>query len=153
MKVALGNDHAGPEAKAVVASRLREAGHEVVDMGTEGPDSVDYPDFAEKVAKAVARGEADRGVLVCGTGIGMSMSANKVGGVRAALVHDEYTVRMARAHNDANVLCVGARILPAERIADLVTLFLESPFEGSRHTRRVKKIMDLEKAGHDGFRN
>jgi ribose 5-phosphate isomerase B len=144
MKVALGADHAGPEAKAFLSSRLREAGHDVQDLGTNGPESVDYPDFAKKVAGAVAGGGADRGVLICGTGIGMCMSANKVRGIRAALVHDEYTVRMSRAHNDANLVCLGARVLPKERIADLVILFLESPFEGGRHARRVKKIMDIE---------
>ncbi|MHC5078430.1 MAG: ribose 5-phosphate isomerase B [Planctomycetota bacterium] len=145
MKIALGSDHAGPDVKSRIAEALREAGHEVLDMGTEGTASVDYPDFASRVARAVASGEAERGVLVCGTGIGMAMAANKVKGIRAAVCHDEYTVRMTRRHNDANVLCIGARVLPAARIVDLTQLFLSEPFEGGRHAGRVEKIMALEK--------
>ncbi|MHC5036434.1 MAG: ribose 5-phosphate isomerase B [Planctomycetota bacterium] len=145
MKIALGSDHAGPDVKSRIAEALREAGHEVLDMGTEGTASVDYPDFASSVARAVASGEAERGVLVCGTGIGMAMAANKVKGIRAAVCHDEYTVRMTRRHNDANVLCIGARVLPAARIVDLTQLFLSEPFEGGRHAGRVEKIMALEK--------
>jgi ribose 5-phosphate isomerase B len=144
MKIAIGCDHADPEAKDALASMLKERGHEVLDMGTSGPDSVDYPDFAAKVAGAVSSGEAERGILICGTGIGMSMAANKVAGVRAALVHDEFTTRMSRRHNDANVLCLGARVLPLNRLADLAFLFLDEPFEGDRHSRRVGKIMDLD---------
>ncbi|MHC4599013.1 MAG: ribose 5-phosphate isomerase B [Planctomycetota bacterium] len=144
MKIAVGCDHADPNAKRDLVEVLKMAGHEVQDMGTEGPESVDYPDFAEKVARAVASGEADRGVLICGTGIGMSMAANKVKGIRAALAHDEFTVRMSRRHNDANVLCLGARVIPTPRIVDLSLLFLDERFEGDRHTRRVGKIMALE---------
>lgn len=145
MRVVLGSDHAGVEANSEAARALQAAGHEVSDLGTGGAASVDYPDFAEKVAKAVSSGAADRGILVCGTGIGMAMAANKVKGIRAAVAHDEYTVRMSRRHNDANVLCIGARVLPAPRIAELSHLFLEEPFEGGRHADRVKKIMDLER--------
>ncbi len=146
MRIAVGNDHAGVDAKRAVAEALAEAGHEAVDAGTGSTESTDYPDYARKVAGAVAGGEAQRGILICGTGIGMSMTANKVHGVRAALCHDEYTVRMARRHNDANVLCVGARVVPAPRIAELALLFLSEPFDGGRHQRRVDKIMDTEKA-------
>jgi ribose 5-phosphate isomerase B len=144
MKIAVGCDHADPGAKRDLVEVLKMAGHEVLDMGTDSDESVDYPDFAEKVARAVASGEAERGVLICGTGIGMSMAANKVKGIRAALAHDEFTVRMARRHNDANVLCLGARVIPSPRIRDLTLLFLDQPFEGDRHQRRVGKIMALE---------
>jgi ribose 5-phosphate isomerase B len=145
MKVSVGADHAGVEAKDALAAALRERGHEVLDRGAQGGASVDYPDFAEKVARDVASGAADRGVLICGTGIGMSMAANKVHGVRAAVCHDEFTARMARRHNDANVICLGARLLAVARIAELAVLFLEEPYEGGRHARRVGKIAALER--------
>ncbi|MCU0722164.1 MAG: ribose 5-phosphate isomerase B [Planctomycetes bacterium] len=144
MKVSVGADHAGAEAKDSLVAALRERGHEVVDRGTHGGASVDYPDFAARVAGDVRDGAAQRGILICGTGIGMSMAANKVAGIRAAVCHDEFTVRMSRRHNDANVLCLGARLLAAARIADLAALFLEEPYEGGRHGRRLDKIAALE---------
>jgi ribose 5-phosphate isomerase B len=114
------------------------------DFGTQGDESVDYPDFAEIVARSVARGEFDRGILICGTGIGMAIAANKVPGVRAAPVTDLESARLSREHNDANVLALGARILPRDRALAIVRVFLETPFEGGRHERRIRKITALE---------
>ena len=145
MRIAIGSDHAAFEHKQVVVKQLRKDGHDVIDMGTDSLDSVDYPDFAKNVAKTVATGEAERGILLCGTGLGMSMSANKVHGIRAASCHDEYTTIMSRSHNDANVLCLGARVLDAETVTSLVHLWLKTPFEGGRHQRRLDKIMQIEK--------
>lgn len=145
MKIAIGSDHAGFEAKEKVREHLAKAGHEVADLGTKSLDSVDYPDYARAVAEAVAGGRAERGVLICGTGIGMSITANKVRGVRAAVVHDEFTAEVARRHNDANVLCTGARVLPAERIVSVTDVFLRSPFDGGRHERRVQKINETDR--------
>ncbi len=144
MKVALGADHAGLQLKDRIAAALVEAGHEVDDLGTYRPDSCDYPDFAAKVAREVAGGRAQRGILVCATGVGMAMAANKVAGIRAALCNDLYTARFARLHNDANVLAVGARVVGTEKALDIVDLFLGTEFEGGRHQRRVDKIMELD---------
>jgi ribose 5-phosphate isomerase B len=148
MKIALGADHAGFELKESLRSQLEKAGHELVDFGTDSPESVDYPDFASQVANDVASGAAERGILVCSTGVGMSMAANKVDGVRAAMgtVPDE--VRLTRQHNDANVLTLGARYLDTPKAMELVNIFLETGFDGGRHARRVAKIMDLEKSGN-----
>jgi ribose 5-phosphate isomerase B len=140
MNVGIGSDHAGFEAKERVKKALEAAGHAVRDFGTNSAESCDYPDFAAAVAGAVASGQCERGVLVCGTGIGMSMTANKVRGVRAAVVHDEFTTRMSREHNDANVLCAGARVLDGDAIGKLAVLWLTVPFGGGRHGPRVKKI-------------
>lgn len=145
MRVFVGADHAGFQLKEHVERFLAEVGHEVVDVGTEGEESVDYPDFAAKVARAVASGEADRGVLVCGTGIGMAVAANKVPGVRAVQAADPEMARMARLHNDANVLTLPGRYIGPERASEIVTAFLETPFEGGRHKRRVDKIGELER--------
>ena|SRR5437773_7357520 len=145
MKVALGVDHAGFPYKKELDLVLRALGHSVLDMGTSSDASCDYPDFAEKVARAVASGEADRGVLVCGTGIGMSITANKVAGIRAAVVTDEKTAELSRRHNDANVFCAGARILPVVKIAEALKVWLETPFEGGRHQRRIDEITRIEK--------
>ena len=144
MKIAVGSDHAGFPAKEEVRKLLSELGHDVLDCGPADDSSVDYPDFAEKVAGTVASNDAERGVLVCGTGIGMSMAANKVPGVRAALCHDTFTAEMSRKHNDANVLCVGARVLPIGQIREIVEVWLKSEFEGGRHERRVGKINQLD---------
>ncbi len=144
MRVAIGCDHAGPEARDRIRARLASAGHQVVDCGTEGAASVDYPDFAERVARLVAGGDVERGILVCGTGIGMSIAANKVHGVRAAKCNDPEEARLARAHNDANVLCLGARIVDPSVIDRMVDAFVAGPFEGGRHERRVAKLMSLE---------
>ncbi len=144
-KVIAGSDHAGLALRAEALKVARERGLEVEDLGPFSGESVDYPDYARKVAEAVAAGRARFGILVCGTGIGMSISANKVKGVRAALCTSEYQARMARAHNDANVLCLGERVLGAGQAAAVVAAFLEQPFEGGRHQRRVDKIRDLER--------
>ena len=140
MKIAVGADHAGVELKERLARNLERQGHEVLDLGTKGSDSVDYPDFAGAVAGAVREGRAERGLLVCGTGIGMSIRANREPGVRAAKCNDPFEARMARAHNDANVLCLGARVVDASVAEELVTLFLATPFEGGRHALRVAKM-------------
>jgi ribose 5-phosphate isomerase B len=146
MHIAIGADHGGFHLKKQVHSFLEQLGHQVSDFGTDNECSVDYPDFARSVAQAVAGGAADFGVLICGTGIGMSISANKVHGVRAALCHECYSARMARAHNNANVLCFGARVVGDELALDVVRVFLSTPFESAseRHVRRVAKIAELD---------
>ncbi len=144
MRLALGADHAGVGLKRDVKRFLDELRIDYEDFGTNGEDSVDYPDFAELVADGVARGAFDRGILICGTGIGMSIAANKVRGVRAAPVTDLDSARLAREHNDANVLALGARILPRDRALELVRTFLDTPFAGGRHARRIRKITALE---------
>jgi ribose 5-phosphate isomerase B len=143
-RVIFGSDHAGLGLRAEAIRVAREQGLEVDDLGPFSGDSVDYPDYARKVAEAVAAGKARFGVLVCGTGIGMSISANKVKGVRAAHCTTEYEARMARAHNDANVLCIGERVLGAGQAGAVVGAFLSQPFEGGRHQRRVDKIKAME---------
>jgi ribose 5-phosphate isomerase B len=144
MRVAIGSDHRGFEVKRRIATLLQRLGHEVSDYGTQSGDSVDYPDFAFQVAKAVSEGRADRGILVCGTGIGMCIAANKVHGVRAAPCHDSITAEMSRRHNDANVLCLSADLLGEELIDRMVRIWLETEFEGGRHARRVEKIQRIE---------
>ncbi len=140
MRIAFAADHAGFPLKEALMARAVELGHEAVDLGTRGPASVDYPDFGAACGRAVASGQADRGVVVCGTGIGISIAANKVAGVRAALCHDHFTALMARRHNDANVLAVGARVTGEGVALDLLEVFLATPFEGGRHAARVAKI-------------
>ena len=140
----IGSDHGGLELKSVLIESLRQRGLEPRDLGTDNDDSVDYPDFAEKVAGAVSRGEADCGVLICGTGIGMSIVANKFPGVRAALVTDEYMARMAKEHNNANVLVLGGRVLDAMTASRIVGVWLDATYEGGRHQRRLDKIASLE---------
>lgn len=147
MRVAIGSDHAGFEQKERLKSHLKEQGHQVLDLGTGSDASVDYPDFALAVGRAVASGEADYGVLVCGTGIGMAIAANKVAGVRAANVTDPAFARLARQHNDANVVAVSGRFVPEEVNREIVDVFLSTPFEGGRHARRVSKIGDAERGG------
>ena len=143
--IALGCDHAGVQLKASIAEQLASRGLDCRDYGTYDEASCDYPDFAEEVGRAVVAGEAERGILICGTGVGVSIAANKIAGARAACVSESYSARMARAHNDANVLCVGERIVGPGLGAAIVKAFLEAPFEGGRHERRVKKIADLER--------
>lgn len=145
MKIAIGADHAGFALKDQVRDALREAGHEVIDTGTHSPESTDYPDYAGAVARHVVTGVAERGILVCSTGVGMSIAANKVPGIRAALAFNADEVRLTRAHNDANVITIGARYTAVEAAHEMVRIFLETPFEGGRHARRVGKITDLEK--------
>jgi len=143
--IALGADHAGWPLKEVVKTWLDGHGDEVVDFGTHTGDSVDYPDYAALVADAVSTGKAERGILVCGTGIGMSIAANKVAGVRAAPCADAYTARMAREHNDTNVLALGARLTAAAAAIEIVRVWLETAFAGDRHARRVEKIAAIER--------
>jgi ribose 5-phosphate isomerase B len=144
-RVIAGSDHAGLALRAEAVTVAREAGFEVEDLGPFSGESVDYPDYARRVAEEVASGRARLGVLVCGTGIGMSIAANKVKGARAAHCASEYEARMARLHNDANVLCVGERVVGLGLGAAIVKAFLETRFEGGRHERRVQKLKDMEK--------
>ncbi|WP_456391970.1 ribose 5-phosphate isomerase B [Persephonella sp.] len=144
MKVAVGSDHAGFEYKEIVKKHLEQKGYQVIDKGTYSTESVDYPVYGEAVARAVASGEADRGIVICGTGIGISIAANKVKGVRAALCTNEYMARMARKHNDANVLAFGARVLGIDVALGIVDEFFSTEFEGGRHERRVNLIKKIE---------
>jgi ribose 5-phosphate isomerase B len=144
-RIAIGSDHGGVELKDALVSFLRERGAEVVDFGTNGIESVDYPDFGEKVAMAVRDGEVNRGIIVCGTGIGISIAANKIPGIRAALVTDPFMARMAREHNDANIIALGGRVLNADTARLCVAAWLDATFEGGRHQRRLDKIAELEK--------
>ena len=143
MRIALGADHAGVQLKADIKKFLDERGVPYTDFGTNTTDSVDYPDFAETVARAVADGSHERGLLFCGSGIGMAMAANKVPGVRAASVVDDVSTRLSREHNDANVLALGERMTPAETARQLVATFLDTPFAGGRHQRRVDQLSTL----------
>jgi ribose 5-phosphate isomerase B len=144
MKIAIGSDHRGYDAKRRIVQLLRELGHEVMDLGTESNESVDYPDFAFQVARAVSEHRVERGILICGTGIGMCIAANKVHGVRAAPCHDSITAEMSRRHNDANILCLSADLLGDELIDRMVRIWLQTDFEGGRHARRVDKIARFE---------
>lgn len=144
MNLAIGADHAGFELKETLRARLAGAGHSVNDMGTDGEQSVDYPDFAVKVAQEVAAGRADFGILVCGSGIGMAIAANKVTGIRAATANDTDSARVSRAHNNANVLAIGARVVDAELAGQIVDAWLNTEFEGGRHSDRLAKIDALE---------
>ncbi len=144
MRVALGADHAGVHLKDAVRSLLESRGVEVQDLGTNGTSAVDYPDYAASVAQAITSGKADIGILMCGTGIGMAIAANKIDGVRAASVVDLESARLAREHNDANVLALGARVTSPETAMAIVTTFLDTPFAGGRHQRRVEKIHTIE---------
>ncbi len=138
--VAIASDHAGLELKSVLARELEDLGCAVVDLGTNGSDSVDYPDYAYAMTAALAEGKVDTGVLVCGSGIGISMAANRHPGIRAALVHDALGARLARQHNDANVICFGGRMIGTDVAKNCLRIFLETGFEGGRHTRRVEKL-------------
>ena len=144
MKIALANDHAAANIKKGIISHLEDMGHKVLNFGTDSEKSVDYPDFISMAAISVQKGEVDLGIVICGTGIGASITANKFKGVHAALCHDEFTAKMARNHNNANVLAVGARVLSEEKILELIDIFLKEPFLGDRHKRRVNKVKNLE---------
>lgn len=144
MKIAVGSDHRGFESKKRVVALLQQLGHEVLDMGPDGVESVDYPDFALRVAQAVGSKEVERGILICGTGIGMCIAANKVKDVRAAPCHDSITAEMSRRHNNANILCLSADLLGADLIDRMVRIWLATEFEGGRHARRVEKITRFE---------
>ena len=144
LRIAVGSDHGGFEQKEIIAKRLTAGGCEVTDFGCSSTESVDYPDYAAPVAQAVARGDADFGILVCGTGIGMMLAANKVKGIRAANVTSVEFAHLAREHNNANVLAMGGRVLGFGPAGEIVRAFVESSFEGGRHARRVNKIMAIE---------
>lgn len=144
MTIAVSSDHAGFELKQVIADHLRAAGHDVADLGTNDTTSVDYPDFGAAIGRAVAEGQAQFGIAVCGSGIGICMAANKVPGIRAATVHDVTSARLSRLHNDANIMCVGERFIGHQVALDAVDAFLSADFEGGRHIRRVEKISKLE---------
>jgi len=145
MKVVIASDHAGYELKEQIKAVLEEKGCTVIDVGTESPSSIDYPDFGIKAATLVGRGEADRGVLVCGTGIGMSVIANKVKGVRAALISDLYSAIQSRKHLDANILVLGGRVIGKDLAAEITRVWLDTNFEGGRHQKRIEKIEQYEK--------
>jgi ribose 5-phosphate isomerase B len=145
MRIAVGTDHRGFEIRAKVVESVERLGHEVEDMGTFSPEAVDYPDIAALVARKVSEGEVDRGILVCGTGLGMCIAANKFRGVRAAPCHDDLTAEMSRRHNDSNILCLSADLLGERLIDRMIELWLTTPFEGGRHARRVEKILELER--------
>lgn len=145
MKIAIGADHGGFSLKEDIKQLLDELGYEYQDFGTHSRDSVDYPDVAVPVAQAVAAGQFDRGILICGTGIGIGIAANKVKGIRAALVHDTFSAHASREHNDANILTMGERVIGPGLARDIVKIWLNTEFEGGRHERRVTKIMDIEK--------
>lgn len=143
-KIVIASDHGGLATKSALVASLRVAGVDVADLGTMTDESVDYPDFAALVASAVSKGEADRGILVCGTGIGISIAANKFPGVRAAVIHDEFTALMSKQHNDANIIALGGRVLTPEQACHLVDVWLTADYEGGRHQGRLDKITRLE---------
>lgn len=147
MKIAIGSDHGGFNLKKTIIEYLEENNIEYRDFGCYSEESVDYPDFARLVAEAVSRGEFDSGILICGTGIGVSIAANKVKGIRAALCNDCFSARMAREHNDANILAMGERVIGKGLALEIIKTWLESKFQGGRHQRRIDKIMQLEKEG------
>ena len=140
MKIAIASDHAAFELKAQLADWLRKQGHEVADLGTNGPDSVDYPDYGARLAAHLAAGKAERGVALCGSGIGISIAANRNPNVRCALVSEPLSARLAREHNDANAIALGSRLVGVDMAKACVTAFLETPFAGGRHQRRVDKL-------------
>ncbi len=151
MRIALGSDHAGYDLKSLLADHLAAAGHDVLDLGTDSAAvSVDYPRFGQAVAAAVVDGRAEQGLCVCGTGIGIGIAANKVPGIRAAVVHDSTTAALARRHNDANVVCLGGRTTGPAEAVDAVDAFFSTGFEGGRHQRRIEQITDLD-AGLDAL--
>ena len=151
MKIAVSADHRGAQAGKLVAEKLRRAGHDVLEIADGSAPASDYPEQAYAVGRAVADGRAEMGLLICGTGIGMSIAANKIKGVRAAVAHDELTAQISRSHNDSNVLCLSADLLGQRLIENLVDVWLKTPFEGGRHARRVAKIQMIER-GEDPTR-
>ncbi len=145
MKIALASDHAGFKIRRKIKSHLEDLEHEVADFGCDSEESCDYPDFAKRVAEAVQKGDCDLGILLCGTGMGMSMVANKFRGIRAAVVCSDEMARLSREHNNANIICIGARINGEQDILRMIDIWLKTPFEGERHIKRIKKIDELEK--------
>ncbi len=144
MRVAISSDHGGNNLRHEIKQLLTELTIEFEDFGPESDQSVDYPDYATPVTRAVASGEFDKGILICGTGIGMSIAANKVNGIRCALVHDVFSAKATRGHNDSNVLAMGERVIGPGLAREIVQTWLETPFEGGRHERRIEKLMELE---------
>ncbi len=149
MRISVASDHRGYQIKEQIIELLREKGHDVDDAGTCGPESVDYPDFAAIVARKISNGTADRGILICGTGIGMAIAANKFKGVRAAPCTDEVTAEISRRHNDLNVLCLSADLISPRMVERMIETWINTEFEGGRHLRRVQKITELEKCDHE----
>ncbi|MDR5659723.1 ribose 5-phosphate isomerase B [Serpentinicella sp. ANB-PHB4] len=145
MKIALGSDHGGLELKELIKDHLEKKGFELKDFGTDSQDSCDYPDFALPVSEAVVKGEFDRGILICGTGIGISIAANKVPGVRCATVSDCFSAKATRQHNDSNILALGGRVVGPGLALEIVDIWIATAFEGGRHQKRIDKIADLEK--------
>lgn len=144
MKIGMGSDHGGYELEEFIKEYLETEKHEVVDYGTYSTESVDYPDYGEKVAKAVVEEEIEAGIIICGTGLGISMAANKVDGIRAAVVSEEYSARMAKVHNNANILAMGGRVVGKDLAKSIVDAYLNAEFEGGRHQKRIDKIMNIE---------
>jgi len=145
MKIVIGSDHAGFEHKKKISELISSLGHEIIDVGTGSENSVDYPDYGEKGAREICCGQAELGVLICGTGIGISIAANKVKGIRAAVCWNEETANLTRQHNDANILCMGARFIPVEEALNITKVFLNTPAsKDERHQRRIKKISSIE---------
>ncbi len=150
MKIAVGADHAGFPLKEIVIAILEDNKHEVIDLGTTSTESVDYPDYAEKVGRAIQQGEAERGILLCGSGVGAAIAANKMRGIRAGVCHDTYSAHQSVEHDDVNVLAIGARIVGVELTAEIVRAFIGAEFNGeSRHVRRLNKILALERGDLD----
>jgi len=150
VRIAIASDHAGFALKSLLIKHLKDGGHEIVDLGTDSEASVDYPPFCAAAARAVVRGEAERGIVLGGSGQGEQIAANKVHGARAALCNDLFTARLGRQHNDANVLAMGGRIVAPELAYEILSVFLDTPFEGGRHTRRLEEIaaIEQEECGH-----
>jgi ribose 5-phosphate isomerase B len=144
MKIVIGNDHTAVEMKNVIMEYVREMGHEVVNFGTDSTESCNYPEYGEKVGKAVASGEFDCGILICGTGVGISLAANKVNGVRAAVCSDVTTAHLVKEHNNANIIAFGARIVGTELAKDIVKAYLEAEFQGGRHAQRIAMLTEIE---------
>ena len=147
MRIVIGSDHGGYTLKKAIIKHLEEKGYEVIDVGTYSEESVDYPDFAKKAAKMISQKKVDRGILICKTGIGMSIAANKIKGIRAANVNYIYTAKLSRKHNDANIITIGSQILKPEKAIKIIESWLSTEFEGGRHRKRIEKILKLEKEG------
>ena len=148
MRIAIGNDHAAVELKNIIVEHLEQRGCEVVNYGTDSTESFDYPIAGYKVARAVADGQADRGILICGTGVGISLAANKVDGIRACVCSEPYSAELSKRHNNSNVICFGARVVGPEVAKQIVDAWLNAEFEGGRHERRVNQIMEIEETQH-----
>ena len=145
MKIAMGNDHTGIELKNIIKECVEGKGYEVIDLGTNAPESCDYPVYGEKVGRAVADGEADLGIAICGTGVGISLACNKVKGIRACVCSEPYTAKLSRQHNNSNVLAFGSRVVGSELAKMITEAWLDAAFEGGRHQRRVDMVMEIEK--------